>query len=161
MGLGFQWWPVLHEPWQYVAFIFAYMDIVDYWIDYGPSLKKFPPKREVDVFLDVAIMFSLFLYIYSAQKTPIYFFSAHIILCLLDYFWLYSSDKEYKPTGIDGKFVHTWMKFNLVESFITLLFILAGYFTSFTALTLVLAFIVFRIITRALASLEYKKVHFV
>ena len=33
LGLGFQWWPLLKEPWQYTAFIFVYLDIVDYWID--------------------------------------------------------------------------------------------------------------------------------
>lgn len=161
LGLGFQWWPELHEPWQYIAFIYAYIDIVDYWIDYGPSLRKFPPKREIDVFLDVGIMFSLFLYIYAAQKTPIYFFAAHIILCILDYFWLYSSDLEYKPTGIDGKFVHTWMRFNLIEAFVTLLFIAAAYSTSVSSLYLILGFVAFRLLTRVMASLEYKKVHFV
>ena len=27
LGLGFQWWPLLQEPWQYVAFIFVYLNI--------------------------------------------------------------------------------------------------------------------------------------
>jgi hypothetical protein len=73
LGLGLQWWVNLESTWQYVAFVFCYFDITDYWIDYGPSLKKFPPKREIDVFLDVAIAFSLFFYIYTTQVSVFYF----------------------------------------------------------------------------------------
>src|SRR4051812_14495728 len=95
LGLGFQWWVALQYPWQYVAFIFVYFDIVDYWIDYSPSLKKWPPLRELDVFLDISIMFSLFLYIYSTQLTIAYFLTTFIAFKLLDYFWLLSSKHEY------------------------------------------------------------------
>lgn len=160
LGLGFQWWTSLKEPWQYIAFLFVYLDIVDYWIDYGPSLKKFPPKREIDVFLDVAIMFSLFLYIYSTQLTIVYFINSFILLRVLDLLWLLSSKKEYQPVGTDGKFINTWLRFDLVEVVVSLLFVALAINLAFSSLTLIIFFIIFRVIMRILASLQYKKVHF-
>ena len=73
LGLGFQWWPNLVESWQYIAFIFVYLDIIDYWIDFLPALRKFPPEAELDWFLEVGIMFFLFLFIYTTQTTIGYF----------------------------------------------------------------------------------------
>ncbi|OGI68836.1 hypothetical protein A3A05_02425 [Candidatus Nomurabacteria bacterium RIFCSPLOWO2_01_FULL_41_12] len=161
LGLGFQWWLVLDSTWQYVAFIFVYLDIVDNWIDYSPSLKKFPPKREIDVFLDLGIMFTFFLYIYSTQLTIIYFLTVFIVFKILDYFWLWSSEKEYKSTGIDKLFLDTWMRFNIFEAIITGILIAVTLLFSIQPLIIIIIFIVIRIITRILASLRYKKVHFV
>jgi hypothetical protein len=161
LGLGFQWWPVLQHPWQYIAFVFAYLDIVDNWIDYGPSLKKFPPKREIDVFLDLGIMFVFFLYIYSTQLTIVYFFGTFIIFKILDYFWLWSSEMEYKPTGLDKVFVETWMRLNVFEAIVSGILISIFLLFSLQSLTILVIFIIFRIATRIWASLRYKKVHFV
>src|SRR5262245_26927094 len=119
LGLGFQWWPLFEYPWQYVAFIFAYFDIVDYWIDYSPSLKQFPPKREIDVMLDLSIMFILFLYIYASLLSVTYFLGVFIIWRILDYFWLLSSRYEYSPVGTDKLFVDTWLRFNIFEALLT------------------------------------------
>lgn len=161
LGLGFQWWPALHEPWQYAAFIFVYIDIIDYWMDYAPSLKKFPPKREIDLLLDVAIMFALFLYIYSTQLTILYFLSSFVFFKALDYFWLLSSKREYRPTGTNGLFVNAWLRFNLIEVVLTIGLIFGAQYWNLTTLSILLAFIAFRIIIRIIASLEYKRVHFV
>ena len=161
LGLGFQWWVVLKDPWQYIAFIFVYLDIVDNWIDYSPSLKKFPPKREIDVFLDLGIMFSFFLYIYSTQLTIVYFLATFIIFKILDYFWLWSSERQYKPTGIDKLFLDTWMRFNIFEAVITAILIGITLLFSIEPLIIIIVFIIFRIITRIMASLRYKKIHFV
>lgn len=161
LGLGFQWWIFLQHPWQYIAFIFVYLDIVDNWIDYSPSLKKFPPKREIDVFLDLSIMFSFFLYIYSTQLTITYFLTTFIIFKILDYFWLWSSEREYKPTGIDKLFLDTWMRFNIFEAIITGILIVVTLLFSIQPLIILITFITIRIFTRVLASLRYKKIHFV
>ena len=161
LGLGFQWWPVLQHPWQYIAFVFAYLDIVDYWIDYSPSLKKFPPKREIDVLLDVGIMFALFLYIYATQLTIIYFLAVFVVFMMLDSFWLISSRYEYHPTGADKLFVDTWIRFNLIEAVVTAVLIGYVWVTTLSPLAAIIIFIIFRIITRVVASLQYKKVHFV
>ncbi len=161
LGLGFQWWPQLHEPWQYIAFVFVYFDIVDYWIDYSPSLKKFPPKREVDILLDLSIMFVLFFYIYVTQLTIVHFLTAFIGLKVLDYFWLLSSQREYKPTGTDRLFVTTWLTFNLIEAAGAILGIIAAAEFGVSPIVILLYFIVFRIGMRVLASLRYKRIHFV
>lgn len=161
LGLGFQLWPNLTESWQYIAFIFVYLDIVDYWIDYGPSLKKFPPKKEIDVMLDIAIMFVLFLYIYTTQLEIIYFLGAFVLLMVLDYFWLLSSKYEYHPTGTDKVFIDTWLKFNLIEAAVTAALIGLTILSSLSSLVTLSIYIVFRIITRILASWQYKKVHFI
>lgn len=161
LGLGFQWWIALEYPWQYLAFIFVYFDIVDYWIDYSPSLKKFPPKREIDVFLDLSIMFSLFLYIYTTQLTITYFLTVFIIFRALDYLWLWSSRQEYSPTGIDKLFVNTWMQFNLIEAVAAGILIVLFSMFSLQPLIVILIFITFRILMRVMASLQYKKIHFV
>lgn len=161
LGLGFQWWPNLNQPWQYAAFVFAYLDIVDYWIDYSPSLKKFPPKREIDVMLDVGIMFSLFLYIYATQLTIFYFFTAFIVFRLFDFFWLLSSKREFNPIGTDKVFIDTWMFFNLIEAAGAAVLMGLRYVTSWHDIVIITAFILFRIFMRILASFRYKKVHFV
>lgn len=161
LGLGFQWWLVLEHPWQYVAFIFVYFDIVDYWIDYSPSLKKFPPKREIDVFLDLSIMFILFLYIYTTQLTIIYFLTTFIIFRSLDYLWLWSSKHEYEPIGVDKLFVDTWMQLNLLEAVITGILIGLVSFLALSPLITITSFIIFRVIVRVVASIRYRKVHFV
>jgi hypothetical protein len=160
LGLGFQWWPLFTEPWQYVAFIFAYFDIVDYWIDYAPSLKKFPPKREFDVMLDLGIMFILFLYIYATIVSMTYFLVAFIVWRVLDYLWLWSSKHEYSPGGSDKLFVDTWMKFNLLEAVIAGGLVLGSNVFNIEPMTILAVFIICRIIVRVLASLRYKKVHF-
>ena len=130
-------------------------------IDSSPALKKFPPKRKIDVFLDLGIMFSFFLYIYSTQLTIVYFLATFIIFKILDYFWLWSSERQYKPTGIDKLFLDTWMRFNIFEAVITAILIGITLLFSIEPLIIIIVFISFRIITRIMASLRYKKIHFV
>ncbi|MFA6511734.1 MAG: hypothetical protein WCV86_01225 [Patescibacteria group bacterium] len=160
LGLGLQWWPALHGAWQYVAFIFAYLDTIDYWIDYGPSLKKFPPKREIDVFLDIFIIFSLFFYIYVTQLNSIaYFFVAFAVLSILDYLWLLSSQKEYKPKGTDATFVRSWMQINIVNALMALIGFFLAIIGAAAPIVLLVGFILLRIVTRIIPSMQYKKFH--
>ena len=161
LGLGFQWWPALTEPWQYIVFVFAYLDIVDYWIDYSPSLKKFPPKREIDIFLDIGIMFAMFLYIYTTQLTVVHFFSAFVLWRIFDYFWLLSSRHEFRPTGVDRIFVNTWLHVNILEGCVTLVLIGATYLMPLAPIIWITVFCTFRIVVRVFASSRYKKAHFV
>lgn len=160
LGLGFQWWTSLGDTWQYVAFVFVYLDIVDYWIDYGPSLQKFPPKREIDIMLDVAIMFSLFLYIYSTQLTILYFLGSFVFLRILDFLWLLSSKIEYKPTGTDKVFVDTWLYSDVVEALVAIALIIFSNGQAYSPLSILITFIVIRVIVRVMASIRYKKIHF-
>jgi hypothetical protein len=160
LGLGFQWWPELHEPWQYIAFIFAYIDVVDYWIDYGPSLKKFPPKYSRDVFLDIAIMFTLFLYIFSTQHTIQYFLISFISWRVLDTLWLVSSRAEYHPKKGDKLSVDTWIRMDLLESVLSIILLIVAVVVPLSSLIALLLFIVYRVSIRFIASSKYNMVYF-
>lgn len=161
LGLGFQWWPNLIGPWQYVAFVFIYLDIIDYWIDYSPALKKFPPKSEIDFMADIGIMFSLFLVIFATQTTLVYFLISFIVFRVIDTLWLLRVRYQYHPIGLDKVFVDTWIRFNLTELVFSLLIAAAAWFELWSVLNLLIIFIILRIITRVLASLQYKEVHFI
>jgi len=158
LGLGLQWWPDLKEPWQYIAFIFSYIFIVDFWIDYGPSLKKFPPKKEIDVLLDVALIFCLFFCIYTTHLAILYFLISFIMLFVFDYFWLLSSKKEYQPIGQDKTYVDTWMRLDLfLGAGLTILVIIIGKIFSISSLVILLIFIFINAILRILSIWKYKR----
>ena len=161
LGLGFQWWPQLDKPWQYLAFVFVYLDIIDHWIDYGPTLRKFPPKREVDILLNVAIMFTFFFYIYTTQLDIIYFLASFVAFRLLDFLWLLRSKYEYKPVGSDKTYVHMWLVYDALEMVMTGGLIAATFlFPAVSSLSLIFIYVVVRILIRITASWEYKKIHF-
>lgn len=158
LGLGFQWWPNLVETWQYVAFVFVYLDIIDYWIDFLPALKKFPPRAELDWFLEIGIMFFLFLFIYSTQTTITYFIWSFIGFRIIDTLWLLRAKTVYNPMYTEKLYIDTWTRFNILEIVASLMLVL--YKWPLAPLTILSVFIIFRLTTRVLASLKYKKVHF-
>ena len=160
LGLGFQWVPSLTYPWQYIAFAVAYLEIIDYWIEYSPSLKKWPPKKEIDLILDVSIVFSLFLYIYSTQLTIYHFLGAGILIRLLDYFWIFSSKIEFNPTGLDKTYMNTWLKLNLILASGSAIALGLGYYLNIAPLNILFIYIGIKLFIRILASLHYKKIHY-
>ena len=160
LGTGFQWWLELREPWQYIAFVFVYLDIVDYWIEYSPTLKKWPPKKEIDVMLDIAIMFSLFLYIYATQASIIYLLGTCILLRVLDFFWLFSSKLEFNPAGMDRIYVDTWLKLNIYIATASGAILLLAHYSSISALNILFIYFASRLIFRVMASVRYKKIHY-
>lgn len=160
LGLGFQWWPGLVESWQYAAFFFAYFSIVDYWIDYTPALKKYPPKSEIGLLADILLLFSMFLLIYAAQKSAIYFLSAFAVFRMVDMIWMARLRYEYILHEADKIFFNTWFVFETIEAIVALGFVV--FMINFDAppLSVLLVFITFRIVMRVAASFRYKKVHF-
>lgn len=161
LGLGFQWWPDLREPWQYIAFIFIYLDLIDYWIDYSPAIRKFPPRRELDLILHVIIMFLMFLLVYSTRGAVTYLFLTFMIYRVADMCWLYNIDREYKPVAGDKLYVETWLRFDFLEVVGSgVLFVLCYLTPSFSPLLAICIFIVVRLVTRILASVVYRRVFF-
>lgn len=160
LGLGFQWWPNLVEPWQYLAFIFVYIDLVDYWIDYSSALKAFPPKRELNIMLDVAIIFTMFLYIYSTQLSILYFLLGFGAFRIADTLSLWRTKREYHLTSRENKFVRAWVRMNTIEIFLTSGFVAAAAYLPVVPLYLLLTYIGVRLATRVIASFQYKKVYF-
>jgi len=161
LGLGFQWWPDLREPWQYAAFIFAYLSVIDYWIDTAPALKKYPPKRELDLILDVAIMFALFLFIYSTRESILYFFITFIVFRVIDFLWILRVKWEYEPMQHDGLVINTWLSFNSAEIIAASGLVLLNFVYPLSPLILLSIFIIFRLISRIFSSFRYKRVYFI
>lgn len=161
LGLGFQWWPDLREPWQYAAFIFAYLSIIDYWIDTAPALKKYPPKHELELMLDVAIMFALFLFIYSTRETIVYFLTAFIVFRTIDSLWILRVKHEYGPVNYDEVVVNTWLMFNGLEIIAAAILVGLAYLYQPSAFILLSIFIAARLISRVASSLRYKRVYFI
>lgn len=161
LGIGFQWWPNLNEPWQYVAFIFVYLNIVDYWIDYSPTIKKFPLKREIDVILHTFIVFSMFYVVFSTQQDIITsFFAAFIIYRILDIIWIWRMRSEYNPSKHDNKFMTAWNLFDWIEVLFAIILSGIYIFAETNPLLLILIFVFFRILTRIMASLRYKEIYY-
>lgn len=158
LGVGFQWWPDLHEPWQYIAFAFVYLNLVDYWIDYSPALKKYPLKREIDVILHTFIFFSIFYLIFSTRQTIQAVFIGYALYRAADIVWIWRMKQEAHPTSNDRIFLNTWIIQDIAE--ITGIGILALLIPLFTPLTLILIFIVFRLAARIFSSVRYKKIYY-
>lgn len=160
LGVGFQWWPDLREPWQYLAFIFIYLNLVDYWVDYSPTVKKFPLKNEIDVVLHTFIFFTMFLLIYYAKTTITLFFVSFILYRIGDLFWIYRMKKDYSPNPANLLFMNTWQFFNCIEIALTLLLIASNRLLFISPLVLIIVFIIGRTTTRILASLRYHNVYY-
>lgn len=161
LGLGFQWWPDLKEPWQYIAFFFVYINLIDYWIDYSPTLKQFPPRRELDIITHLFTVFTMFLLVYATRGTATSFFITFIVFRLADLWWLWEIRRTYKMKPEEAIFVNTWFWFGGIEMVGSgLLFLMVGPLAFFHPLVAIIVFVAFRTGTRVFASLRYKKVFF-
>src|SRR3989344_5712782 len=136
LGLGFQWWPDLKESWQFVAFVLVYFLIIDYWIDTASALKKFPPKRELDIIIDVALMFSFFLLIFSTKNSIAYFLIAFILFRILDIFWILRAKSEYQIANHDNLVMNTWFLADFIESVAALALLVASHYQKLPAITI-------------------------
>ncbi len=160
LGLGFQWWISLHEPWQYIAFVFIYFNLVDYWIDYSPTLKKFPPKHELDVMIHLAIAFTMFLLTVATQATIFELLSAFVAFRIVDLWWIKRICKEHKPTPQDRIALDAWTKYGLIEIVGAVLLGLLDRGGLLAPLMIILIFVAFRVTTRVLMSMSYQRVFF-
>ncbi|MDO8599528.1 MAG: hypothetical protein Q7S02_05455 [bacterium] len=160
LGLGFQWWPDLREPWQFIAFVFVYLNLIDYWIDYSPTLKKFPPRRELDVMIDVFIVFTMFLLVYATKVSVVYLFGTFIVYRIADLLWVWRIRREHTLDARDERFASTWFRFDIIEAIAASIFAAASLAQLMSPLIATLIFVVFRVTTRFLASLRYRSVFY-
>lgn len=160
LGLGFQWWPELREPWQYLAFVFAYLNIIDYWIDYNPIANKYSLSLGIDVILHTIIIFSMFLLLFATQKTVTYFFIAFAFYRLADILWIWRIKSEHQIPSSDLIFINTWHKWDFVEAALALGFYFVATNTILSTLILLIIFICARAVTRIIASRSYKKTYY-
>jgi len=157
LGLGFQWWPQLHETWQYIAFIFVYLNLIDYWIDYSPAVRQYPFKNQYDVVLHTFIIFSMFFIIYSTLSTIFWFFLAWVFYRLADFLWLWTMKREYRPSAADLKYINTWILSDTAEALLALFLFYIYFSLTVEPLVLLIIFIVLRLLSRVLSSVRYKK----
>jgi len=160
LGFGFQSWANITETWQYVAFFFAYLTVVDYWIDYIPTVRKFPPKSEIDLLGDIAILFLMFLLIYATQFTVTYFLIVYAIFRIVDDLWMTHIRYQYQLSNRDKLFFNTWFIFGSIECLVAILLVVLISIFHFAPLMIFAIFVIFRIIMRVLGSLRYKSFNF-
>lgn len=160
LGVGFQWWPELKEPWQYLAFVFVYLNLVDYWIDYSPMMRAFPIKREVDVIIHTFIVFTMFLLIYSTTQSINQLLIAFILYRLLDITWIWRMKTAHRASSHDLKFVLGWRTQDLREVGFCVLLLSLSFFFGISAIWIILLFAAVRTLTRIFASLQYKALYY-
>lgn len=160
LGVGFQWWPELKEPWQYLAFVFVYLNLVDYWIDYSPMMRTFPIKREIDVIIHTFIVFTMFLLIYSTTQSINQLLIAFILYRVLDITWIWRMKTAHHASSHDLKFVHGWRTQDLREISFCVLLLGLSIFFSLSAIWIILLFAAIRLLTRIFASLQYKALYY-
>lgn len=160
LGLGFQSWANIDNAWQYIAFFFAYLSIIDYWIDYIPTIRKFPPKNEIDLLADVGILFLMFLLIYATGFTITYFLIVYGVFRLVDNIWMARIRYQYDLSDRDKLFFNTWLIFGSIEGLIALALIILTAIFQLVPLMILVIFIIFRIIMRVFASIRYKSFNF-
>lgn len=160
LSLGFQWWPALNEPWQYLAFVFTYLSLIDYWIDYNPVAKKYALRLEIDVIIHTVIIFSMFLLIFATQKSLPYFLMSFMVYRIADILWLWRIKSEHKILHDDIKFMDTWLFYDAIEAIVAFgLYFLSSYYI-FNPIIILIVFICIRAITRFMSSVKYKKVFY-
>jgi predicted neutral ceramidase superfamily lipid hydrolase len=161
LGLGFQWWPQLTSTWQYIAFIFVYLNLIDYWIDYSPTLKQYPLKNQFDVILHTAIMFAMFFLVYTTQGSIQVFLASFTFYRAIDIIWIWRMKSQYKPPTREQVFLNTWIFCDILEAiFCIILIIITSLFSSISPLACLIIFIVFRVASRAFASIKYKTLYY-
>ena len=160
LGIGFQWWGDLRETWQFIAFLFVYLNLVDYWIDYSPTVKRFPLKREIDVILHTYILFMMFYIVYATKLSISSFLVGYILYRVGDLFWIWRMFKEYKEKKRDKKFLFGWLGSDVFEIAVCAVLLLINLNFQIAPLALLLIFIVLRLASRILASVYYKEVYY-
>jgi hypothetical protein len=160
LGLGFQWWPELTSAWQYIAFIFVYLNLIDYWIDYSPTLKQYPLKNQFDVVLHTCVMFAMFFLVYTTQRTIQIFLISFVFYRIIDIIWIWRMKTEYNPPAREQIFLNTWSISDIIESIGALLIIMFSLLFSAPSLIYIMIFIILRLASRLFASIRYKSVYY-
>lgn len=160
LGLGFRSWTDLHEIWQYIAFVFIYLNLIDYWVDYSPLLKRYPFRREIDVILHFAIVFLMFYMVYSILGSVVQVLFAFALFRLLDIIWMQRIERAHKITPHDRKFFQSWTKYEFLEFIGALSLAIILGFVQWEPVVGLIIFVVLRLVMRILASATYSAVYY-
>lgn len=158
--LGFQWWFNLRQAWQFIAFIFVYLNLVDYWIDSSRLFRKFPLQRKTDVILYTFIIFSMFFMIYATQRSILTLLFAFALYRAGDLAFLNGVKREHRSGSREASFIESWIRYETVETMGAGLLLFIGLLTSVAPALLFVFFIILRAITRTIASLTYNTAYY-
>ncbi len=134
IAIGFgQWFAVSErESLFFVSFLFAHVMLIDVWVNYDPTVRKFPTKNPYFLILDLALIFTMSFLIYYSMFNLQRFLLSIIALRLVGVFWSERPLKEYKLNRYDTAYLKYIRNRNFMEA--------AVFALSFIALTKVDAY---------------------
>ncbi len=157
LGAGFLWVTNFHQPWQYLAFLFVYLDILDYWLDHSSAQAKFPSKRIFDLVLTILTVLAIFSYTFTIQFGLWPLLLAFGLFKFFDFIWLIRVEKQHRPHGEEKMFVNSWIICDILEVGFALAMIILLLQISIQPMTLLIIFIIFRVLVWLLATQSHKK----
>ncbi len=119
VALGFgQWFSVPERPMlSLAAFLFAHIILIDIWINYDPTVRKFPTKRPYMLILDLALIFSMAFLIHYSMLDLQKFLMSIVALRLIGVAWSERPLQEYKMKKSDTAYLKHTRGRNFFEAF--------------------------------------------
>ncbi len=118
VAIGFgQWFSVdERESLFFISFLFAHIILIDVWVNYDPTVRKFPTKNPYFLVLDLALIFTMAFLIYYSMSSLHRFLLSIIALRLVGVLWSERSLIEYKPGKPDATYLKHTRNRNFVEA---------------------------------------------
>ncbi len=117
IAIGFgQWFAVAERPSIFfIAFLFAHIMLIEVWINYDPTIRRFPTKNPYFLILDLALIFTMSFLIYYSMFDLNKFLLAIIVLKAVGGLWAERPLKEYKIKGSNLSYLKYMRKRNSLE----------------------------------------------
>ncbi|MBI4177014.1 MAG: hypothetical protein HY516_01470 [Candidatus Aenigmarchaeota archaeon] len=141
IAIGFGQWFSVSERANifFAAFIFAHIMLIEIWINYDPTVRKYPTKNPYFLILDLALIFTMSFLIYYSMFDLQKFLVSVIALKAVGGLWAERPLKEYKIRGSNLSYLKYMRKRNSLEMLPFLfLFSLSGKLDSNVLLTLII-----------------------
>ncbi|MBI4168188.1 MAG: hypothetical protein HY515_04485 [Candidatus Aenigmarchaeota archaeon] len=118
IAIGFgQWFAVSDRATVFfAAFLFAHIMLIEIWINYDPTVRKFPTKNPYFLILDLALIFNMSFLIYYSMFDLQKFLMSIIALKVVGGLWAERPLKEYKIRGSNLSYLKYIRKRNLLET---------------------------------------------
>ncbi|MBI2084970.1 MAG: hypothetical protein HYT71_00475 [Candidatus Aenigmarchaeota archaeon] len=149
IALGFgQWFSVPErEIIFFIAFVFAHTILIDVWINYDPTIRKFPTKNPYFLILDLALIFTMAFLVYYSMFNLQRFLVSAAVLRTIGILWSERPLKEYKIRGSDSSYLKYVRKRNFFEAaaFALLAYAYAAIDPSAATVAMIPVWVIFRL----------------
>ncbi len=149
IALGFgQWFSVAErDTIFFISFVFAHIMLIDVWINYDPTIRKFPTKNPYFLILDLTLIFTMTFLIYYSMFSLQKFLVAVVALRLIGVVWAERPIREYKIRGTDKSYLKYISKRNLFEAaaFAVLAYVFAKVDSSAATIAMIPVWAAFRL----------------